>query len=537
MFEKFRVLLTRHLTLANLLDRCAVAYRERTAAFLEEPRPGSLPLGTQISYPELRDWANRVAHVLRSDLSVSVGDRVVLATSNRIDLLLAYHAVVRLGGIPVPVNPMLKAEEVRHIVTDAGAQTVVTDPEVFARNLGDPDRIPEVRRWGAFGPPEAVRRGFVPIDRAAASAPRELEPVEPKRDAPAGIFYTSGTTGKPKGAVLTHKNLLSPPRLGALFYPIPRSHRLVMAMPLAHMAGFAAVLAGWLGGASVVFIEHFDAERVLKAIERYEATAFLGVPAMYALLLQAHPEGYDLSSMKVWVAGADAVPEEHIRAFLKLGGKFVVGYGQVETSAIIAVKLYRSGARARGGTLGFPLPGIRTRIVDDAGRAVGRGGEGELLVRGPGITPGYWKGGKAQPVRDDGWHPTGDLVRRDWLGFLHFVDRKKDVIKCGGYSVFSQEVEEELRAHRAVAEAAVVGVPHAVKGEVPVAFVTLKPAERASAEEILEWAKQEIAGYKAPRDVRIVKEFPRGGTHKVLKRELREAYLREGVPPRATARS
>ena len=263
----------------------------------------------------------------------------------------------------------------------------------------------------------------------------------------------------------------------------------------------------------------FDPEKVLKMIEKHRATLFLGVPAMYNIMLQFHPEKYDLSSMRYWLSGADAMPVEQIKQLESLGGRFIEGYGLVETSPIISVNPYFA---RRAGSVGIPVPGVKVRVMDEDGSFVKRGQVGEFVVRGPNVMKGYW--GDEERTREAfeyGWFHTGDIGYRDRLGYLHFVDREKDVVKVGGYSVFSREVEEEILQNPKVHEVALVGMPHPTKGEVPVAFVQLKEGETATEEELLDWCRENIAAYKAPRKVRIIDEMPLTMTLKVMKRELR----------------
>ncbi len=316
----------------------------------------------------------------------------------------------------------------------------------------------------------------------------------------------------------------------------------MFALPLAHIMGFCTVLLGLLAGVSAYFIPHFDPRKVMAALERYRATAFAGVPSMFAMMIHNEMETYDLSSVKLWASAADAMPGEYVKLLRRVGSFAKVGpvripaviaeaYGMVELSGACTLKIAFPGVRYPAGCVGFPVAPTRVRIVDDQGNELPRGGEGELAVKGPGVSLGYWN--RERETREcftrDGWFRTGDLAKKDWLGRVIFVDRKKDVIKCGGYSIFSREVEAELLTHDKIAEAAVIGMPHPTKKEVPVAVVCLAPGVEATTEELLEWCRQNVARYRAPRDIKIIpaSEMPYGMTLKVLKRKLRDRYLEE----------
>jgi long-chain acyl-CoA synthetase len=274
-------------------------------------------------------------------------------------------------------------------------------------------------------------------------------------------------------------------------------------------------------------MKYFDPQQALANIEKHSATLFLGVPAMYNMMLLFEPEKYDLSSMRYWLSGADAMPVEHIARLEKLGGKFIEGYGLVETSPIISVN---PPILRRVGTVGIPMPRVKVRVMDDEGRKLRRKKVGEFVVRGPNVMKGYWGDDeRTAEAFKYGWFHTGDMGFRDRFGYLHFVDREKDVVKAGGYSVFSREVEEEILQHPAVYEVALIGAPHPTKGEVPVAFVQLHAGAQATPDELLEWCKEHIAGYKRPRVIKIIDEMPLTMTLKVLKRELRQQVIEEGL--------
>jgi acyl-CoA synthetase (AMP-forming)/AMP-acid ligase II len=359
----------------------------------------------------------------------------------------------------------------------------------------------------------------------------------------AALFYTSGTTGSPKGVELTHRGLLGAfPRAALVPLLQARRDEAVVAQPVAHIMGFVACLGLACAGVPALFFERFRADAVLDAIERRRSTLFIGVPAMYRMLLDAGAEGRDLTSVRVWMSGADAMPPDLARRFQKLGATatlpgigpvgealFFEGYGMAELAGAVAVRVDTPGGISRhllGDGLGVPVPGYRLRVVREDGRTARPGEVGELWVKGPGVTPGYWGNPDASDglLTSDGWLRTGDLARRGALGTFTFAGRSKDVVKHGGYSVYALEVERVLDQHPAVAESAVLGLPDERMGEVPVAVVVLRAEQHASEDELIAFCRERLADYKCPRRIAFMKELPRTGSGKVQKGPLRERF-------------
>lgn len=524
------------LTVANMVDRSARKYGDKVFVLREVMIPyrildrnlGIDSMKKEITYNEILKLTNGVAFAMRDRLGVKRGDRIAVLLSNLPEMGLIFTAVARLGAVVVPLNFMLKAREVTRIVSDCGAKTLITEPELFAMNIREKARAPGIEHWVMVAEEERVPDGFESVDQLGEGITEDVwvDPLALEPDEVAAIFYTSGTTGFPKGAMLTSKNLLSTITTSVRLLRIGKKDFGISALPLAHIFGFTTgIIGGFYSGASGYLMRFFDPEKALHHIQEMKATLFFGVPAMYALMLQAQPEKFDLSSMRYWLCGADAMPVDHIKRFEALGGKFIEGYGLVETAPIVSVNL---PFLRRPGTIGIPVPGVKVRVTDEEGSKLRRNRTGEIVVRGPNVMKGYW--GDPERTTEDfahGWFHTGDLGFRDRLGYIHFVDREKDVVKTGGYSVFSREVEEEILANPKVLEAAIVGMPHETKSEIPVAFIELKAGESATEEELLEWCEEYIAAYKAPRMVRIVKHMPMTMTMKVLKRELRKQLKEE----------
>lgn len=518
------------LSVANLVDRAARKYGDKPLATRERLvtyRNLGYDKETKVlTYRQAHHSCNVVAAALRDRLGVREGDRIALVLTNTPEIGLLFTAAARIGAITVPFNYMLKAEELQGAISDCGAKVLITEPELFAVNIRDKANVPAIEHWVMAGDEEEVPAGFMSLDALTEGfSDTVVEPIDLDKNAPIAIFYTSGTTGFPKGAVLTSKNLMSTATLSVLMLRIGRKDVGVTGLPLAHIFGFTtSIIGAFYSGCSGVLMRFFDPEKTLEYVQEYKATIVSGVPAMWNMILQCHPENYDLSSIRYWISGADAMPRDQIEQLESFGGRFIEGYGLVETSPIVSVNSFIR----RPGTVGMPVPGVRVKVMDEEGNKLSRGKVGEFVVRGPNVMKGYW--GDEERTAEAfkyGWFHTGDMGFRDRLGFLHFVDREKDVVKVGGYSVFSREVEEEMLRNPKIFEVALVGAPHPTKGEVPVAFVQLKEGEQATEEEILDWCSEHIAAYKRPRMVRIIEEMPLTMTLKVMKRELRSRLLEE----------
>jgi len=498
--DRASLILGRGTTLGELADRLARVHGDR-------------PMVAEVGGPALTfgEAAERV-EVMAAGLAAAgatPGERVVIATPNGYDQLLLCLAACRLGAVAVPVNSRMRPDEIGHVIRDSGAVvTVRSHAEVLPARGGS---VP-----------------FVATDAAEVAA----------------IFYTSGTTGVPKGARLTHRALLGQTGAAALWPSGLRRDEAVFALPMAHIMGFAVALALACAGIPVYSLRRFDASEVLDAIESRRATVFMGVPAMYRLLLEAGAEDRDLRSVRVWGSGADVMPPELARRFQAMGATvtlpvlgaslggavFVEGYGMVETGGGVAAKLSLPGPRLLpgfvrrpfGDSLGFRLPPNRLRVVGDDGEDVALGQVGELWVKGPHVLESYHGDAAATAAvrTPDGWLRTGDLARKGPFGVVAFAGRAKDVIKSGGYSVYAVEVERAMEGHPDVLEAAAVGLEDETLGQVPAVVVRLRDGARTSERDLLDWGSEHLASYKAPRAARVVAELPRTGTDKVAKQRL-----------------
>jgi acyl-coenzyme A synthetase/AMP-(fatty) acid ligase len=499
---RLRVALGGGLTLANLADTLAAMHGNAVALHEEHP-DGAV---RKLTYDQL------AAQVARWSAAVSArtrpGDSVVVATPNGVDQMMVCLAVARAGRLPAPVNAQMSEVEVGHVIADAGATLVV--------------------------------RSGTELDRGQGSRSTPEPPVVAQADDIAALFYTSGTTGAPKGAELTHRALVGGVASTALVPPMPGGAEVLMALPVAHIMGFVGLLGPFLMGAPIYFMDRFHASRVLDVIEGRRVAAFVGVPAMYRMLLEAGAADRDLSSIRVFVSGADVIPAELARVFKSMGSSFSLpliggvgeaffleGYGMVEVGGGVAAKVSPPlMSVGLGDSLGVPLPGWRMRVVDSKGRPVGTGKVGELQLKGPGVLKGYHgdPDSTAAVLTSDGWLRTGDLVRAGTCGTVVFQGRTKHVVKSGGYSVYPVEVEADLEEHPDVLEAAVVGLPHPKLGEMTAAAVRLRPGSKLTAEALQAWAESRMAHYKAPKRFVIVDDLPRTGTRKVQRGRVADLF-------------
>jgi long-chain acyl-CoA synthetase len=479
-----------------------------------QPERAALRLDSKvITYGELDEATARVAGLLR-DRGLEPGDRVGIMLPNVPEFAIAYYGVLRAGGVVVPMNVLLKQREVAFYLGDPGAKLV------FA--------------WHGFaeeataGAAEAGVECIVVEPAAFARVLEESEPApavaERTAEDTAVILYTSGTTGKPKGAQLTHSNLSVNADVSKALFSLTAEDVVLGALPLFHAFGQTCALnAAIAAGASLALIPRFDAGKALEVIERDQVTVFEGVPTMYAALLH-HPgrDQADVRTLRVCVSGGAALPVELLREFEREFGCVVLeGYGLSETSPVACFN--HPDRERKPGSIGTPVEGVEMKLVDLYRRDAAPGEVGEIAIRGHNVMTGYWNrpDATADAIDDDGWFYSGDIARVDDDGCYFIVDRKKELIIRGGYNVYPREIEEVLYEHPAIREAAVVGIPHADLGEEVAAAVALRPGMHATESEIRDYVKANVAAYKYPRHVWFVDELPKGPTGKILKREIR----------------
>lgn len=483
---------------------------------------------TSLTYAELVRRARALAAGLRAR-GVAPGDRVALYLPNCPEVVVAYYGTWMAGAVVVPCNPMNKEAELEHQVTDSGARLLLGAAELYrtARAVAGRAGIPL-----AVVPTNGESLAELPPDDlrwADLLGAGELDPVPAANPADdlALLLYTGGTTGLPKGAMLTHRNLVANAIQFSRWYNMEEGAEICIGvLPLAHSGGMAGAMnMPLVSGATILQFKRFNALTVLKTIQKYRATRFFGVPTMYVAVLNT--EGcreYDLRSLRHCRTSAAPLPAAVKAAFDELvgWGVLVEGYGLSETSPLIMANPLD---RPKAGSIGIPLPDSDAIIVDlETGEPLPPGAEGELCLRGPQVMKGYWNKPEATAAAmAGGWFHTGDIARMDEEGYFYIVDRKKDCIISGGFKVWPREVEEALYAHPAVRLAAVVGVPDDYRGEAVKAFVVLKDgaAGQVTAAELIAFCKERLAAYKVPRSIEFRNELPTSGAGKLLRRLLR----------------
>jgi fatty-acyl-CoA synthase len=493
------------------MTRRAALTPQRTAIVYEEQSR---------TYGEFDGEINRVAHGLRA-LGVNHGDRVAYLDLNHPRFFVTMFAAAKLGAIFVPLNFRLTPPELSFIIQDAGVHTLVHD-EMFAPAIDAiRDELP-CRNLICTAARDGVRPwSDVMHDQRDSALDNQVSP-----DEVAVIMYTSGTTGRPKGAMLTHGNFLWNDLNALLGYDTLSDDRTLVVAPLFHIGGLNVTpLTAFLKSATVVLERSFDPARVLELIPRHRITTMFGVPAMF-LFMSQHPAfaAADLSSVRTFICGGAPVPEALIRLYGDRGITFAQGYGLTETAPFASIVPVER-ALDKIGSAGIPPFFTDVRCVDDHDNEVPRGERGEVVVRGPNVMKGYWNRPEAtaEAIRD-GWFHTGDVGVMDDEGFLYIVDRKKDMIISGGENIYPAEVEDALYKHPAIAEVAVIGIPDQRWGETVCAIVVLRPGESATEQDIVDFTQDKLARYKQPRSVLFVDALPRNPAGKVLKFELRDRF-------------
>lgn len=489
------------------------------------------------------------------ELGVQKGDRVIVTMINSPEVVVAYQAISRAGGVIIPVLPLLKAPEIHYIATNSQATAVIASPILFPLLQEALKGAPSVRHLiGAdFGietlPPvegtfQAHKYSEV-VARGAAFAERYLEDLPDLGllpDDPAVIIYTSGTTGNPKGVTLTHRNVVSNAvtnRSNAtaavegtedaeegteVIEQVPEQQRQLAILPLAHAYGLVVLNVSYLNGAQHIMHPRFDINAVFSAIERYKITGFAGVPAMFvALLYSPDSERYDTSSLVYCVSGSAPLPIAVLEGFeKKFNCRILEGYGLSEASAVLTAHTLIMERKV--GSVGKPIPGVDLLIVDENDQPLPDGEVGEIIARGPNIMREYYNmPEETQKALRGGWLHTGDMGYLDVDGYLYVVERKKDMIIRGGFNIYPRDVEEVLNRHPAVMESAVIGVPSERMGEEVKAFVVTR--EEVEADALMAFCREALANYKTPSEIVFIASLPRNPVGKIDKKELRKQHV------------
>jgi long-chain acyl-CoA synthetase len=533
LLSRFRLARDRNVTVANLVDELLLRGGDHVTSVDEF---GAFHLA------ELHEVVTGLDAFLRRNVGLKPGQPVAVYRINDRRCFHWFLAILRAGGIAVPLNPQLSLAEVKRILSSSGTRIVVTDKAVFERNIGSQGKAGlalDVDTWIEDDAEMETLDGFVRVCEAGpAFAPATIDPA-----ATVAVFHTSGTSGFPKGAALSSRALLgaraSTVITGAILGP---GDLALVALPWSHIMAVSIALYGLMAGLRGCFMGRFDAARAVELIERLDVTTVVGVPAMFARLVNSAPDPERMKSVRVWLSASDHLPNE-VRERLRRYGAFarlpagrrippvlLNGYGMVELGGLAMMGVELSFLPSLAG-LCFPVPPFQVRVADENGRRAKAGVTGECQIRRRGLEPHYWNdaGSNNGLLTRDGWLRTGDLAARNRLGLVRIVGRMKDVIKSGGYSVYVRELEEALMAHPAVANAVAFGLPHEEKGEMPVAAVELRAGAAADECELIEWSKKNLAPYKAPRRIWIVAagELPQNLNGKMVRSALRERFVAE----------
>jgi long-chain acyl-CoA synthetase len=513
------------LNLAILLEDSAREVPERTAIVFE---------AIKLSYAELNGAANQVANVL-SLAGIQKGDTIALSCQNIPYFPIVYYGILKAGAVVMPLNVLLKPREIAYHLRDADARAYFCLEGTSELPMGE-------MGFTAFKEVESCHHFFLMTNDPTATSPIEgaqtlgmlmnnqpttFEAVMTHPDDTAVILYTSGTTGQPKGAELSHMNMLLNARLSESMYPKMDHDVHLITLPLFHSFGQSVQMnAGLYNRATLVLLPRFTPSETFRLMEMESVTIFAGVPTMYWALLN-HPgaDKHDLekiaSHLRLCVSGGAAMPVEVMKAFeAKFNVTILEGYGLSETSPVATFN--RLDRPTKPGSIGLPVWGVSVRLVDQENNEVETNELGEIIIRGHNVMKGYYKRPEATAEAfRNGWFHTGDIGRRDEDGYIYIVDRVKDMIIRGGFNVYPREIEEVLMTHPEVSLAAVVGVPHERHGEEVKAYVILKGEATLSISELVAWSKANMADYKYPRIIEFRETLPMTATGKILKSELR----------------
>ena len=513
------------LNLAVLLEDSARATPERIAVICGDK---------QMTYAEVNAEANRVARALQS-IGIEKGDKVAVSCPNLPFFPMIYYGILKIGAVVVPLNVLLKGREIAYHLADSDARAYFCFQGAADLPMGEFgfegfSQTNECEHFILINAAPAVEKS--PFENTKtfaeliADQPTEFDSIDTKPDDTAVILYTSGTTGQPKGAELTHLNMLLNARLSDTMYPKHPHDVHLIALPLFHSFGQTVQMnAGIYNRATLNLLPRFTPENALAEMEKNSVTFFAGVPTMYwALLNFPGADKFDLArisaNLRICNSGGSPMPVEVLKGFeSKFQTKIIEGYGLSETSP---VAVFNKVETARAGSIGFPVWGVQIRVVDERGRDVEIGELGEIIIRGHNVMKGYYKKPDAtEAAIKDGWFYSGDIGRIDAEGFVYIADRVKDMILRGGFNVYPRELEEVLMTHEAVSLVAVIGIPSDEHGEEIKAFVVKKENSNATENELVEWCKTNMASYKYPRVVEFRETLPMTATGKILKRELR----------------
>ncbi|MCC3282818.1 long-chain-fatty-acid--CoA ligase [Arthrobacter caoxuetaonis] len=509
--------------------------------------------GAETTYEQLGDQINRAAEGLRK-LGVRHGHRVAIILPNCPQYLVAFYAVLRLGGVVVGHNPLYTERELRHQFENHGAQVAIVWDKAVEKIQDFPDDVtvpniiavditkamPRLKRIGLRLPIPSIRRTraglttktehTIPWEKLLANDP--IDPLHPKPTVNdlAALQYTSGTTGMPKGVMLSHYNLRANALQGqAWMHGAQEGEEVIYGvLPMFHAFGLTLYLTfAMLTGSRLVLFPKFDVDLVLDAAKKSKPTVFCAVPPIYEkVAIESKKRGIDISTIRYAISGAMTLSSKTVELWEEVsGGLLVEGYGLTESSPVALGNPFAESRR--NGTIGVPFPSTRMRVADpdDVSRDVPTGEPGELLISGPQVFSGYWNNPEEteEVLTEDGWLRTGDIVTVDEDGFVKVVDRRKELIITGGFNVSPSEVEEVIRSNQDVSDVAVVGLQRGASGEQVVAAVVMQPDTELDEQALRAFCRERLTPYKVPRRIVAIEELPKSMLGKVLRKQVRDS--------------
>jgi long-chain acyl-CoA synthetase len=492
------------MNLAEIIPRSSIRFPDKEAILF-----GS----KSITYKTLDKQTNRLANLITS-MGLMKGERVGLMMSNRPEFVTAFFGILKTGVVPVPINALFKEKELSYVLSNSGASGLITEASympIFDNIRNDIPGCSRVILAGEMG-------------KLLEDMSEETEVSAALEDDIAILMYTSGSTGNPKGVILTHNNLYSNAVVASqIISAMSYADRVFVVIPYFHIYAMNwGMIAPLSQGATIVIMERFVPEDVFETVKKHRITVFLGVPTIYHRL-STHPNVRkdDFSSIRYALCGGAPLPVTLIEETEKaIGISIHEGYGQTETSPIVTVN--RFGGLRKAGSAGPAAPGIEIKILDDAGQEMPCGQDGEIVVRGPNVMKGYYElDSETEKALRNGWFFTGDIGRLDEDGYLYITDRKGDLIISGGHNIYPREVEEVLANHPDLAESAVIGVPDRDMGEVVKTFVVVKQGKNVEPEALLKFCKERMATFKVPRYIEYRDTLPKDGPGKIIKKLLR----------------
>ncbi|XWK91757.1 MAG: long-chain fatty acid--CoA ligase (plasmid) [Phormidium sp.] len=498
------------MNIAQNIERGRRIFPQKTALLFE---------GEKFTYEQLDEQANRVANGLQR-LGIQKGDRVALYLPNIPQFVWAYFGIQKIGAVAVSINVMLKRDEVWYILNDSGSKGIITTSEL-RHHVPECDLVDLQWMWLTES---SDSPGFM-LEEMMADSSDVFKSVEMEPTDPATIVYTSGTTGFPKGATLSHGNVVSNMHSQRYSCGMNSSDKLLLFLPLFHCFGQNAILnSGLNAGATIILQRRFQIEQIIRAISQEGVTMFFGVPTVFAKLLEAQLPELNCGGVRYYFSAAAKLPVEIVRRWeARFGLPIYQGYGLTETSPCAC---YNHQWKYKTGSIGMPIDNVEMKVVDQKEREVPVGNFGEIIIRGPNVMLGYWNQPEATAkVLKNGWFHTGDIGYVDGDGDFYLVDRLKDMINVSGFKVYPSEIERIFYQHPAVAEVAVYGVSDEMKGEVVYANVRLVAGESVTVDDLRVFCQEKMANYKIPQVIKLVTSLPKNATGKVLKTVLREEAM------------